>query len=257
MARITTPPGGIFATSDTFDTCNPLTGPIRGNDIAAARFGVWLGGLTYIKAQPAWQFSDDGVDWSKGFAATPIQSATAWATASEWTWSDFSTFAAIEVGGTSSPFVRFGLAARNTVSALPPQTALGRVCVMSRPLYPGSLQAPAQRAWTQNTSDFVPLTQQVPASGVSSVRAELDLSDIGSGVTVQAGWQSANEPVEPADWSAVTVFGTARTANGVYPATSYTSLTTTGRYLRFGVKVTQASGTDLRSCEVSVRFDWR
>lgn len=253
MGRIITPPKGIYALTGTA-RWNPLTGPIPTTEIAAARFGIWLGGIADVIAQPAWQLSEDGLVWGT-VATKAIQTGASYATAAGWTWSNFSTYEPIvEAPSTVRAFVRFGVMTLTSVKT-DTQGAMARLAVMYRPTQPGSVEVPVTRVWTLNTTDFVALTGPIDAANIANVRVQLQLNTIGPGVTVQAGWQSANEPEEPADWSAVSLLGSAQTTDGLFANGLFTAITPTGRFLRFGVKVTGTAPS--QSCDVRAVFDWR
>ena len=259
MRRILTPARGIFSNHDSTPVWNPLTAAIDARAIASVKFAVWLAGVTQIKVQPGFEFSDDAVTWSGTIIPKPIQTGATFATALEWTYGNFSAFdSVVNVGGTSQAYVRFGLLALNTSAALPMQYAQARLQVESQPVYGSSQECAPARVYTNTDNAFIALTEPLSADDVANVRAELELSGIGStSMTVQPAWQQSDEPGVDTDWGTANTFGTSRTADGYYAAGAYSAVTPTMRNVRFGVKVTQSSGADVRSCIARARFDWR
>lgn len=259
MPRLISPERAIFANPTVggpTDTWIPMTGALAARGIDEAKFGVWLGGLTDIDVQPAYEFSDDGVDWSGTVYKKNMTVVAAKTRAPEWTWGDQTTWFTIPdtgVGETGGAYVRFG------VNATTPATAgmrygLGRIQIGWRSVHGRSIACAPVRVWTSNADTFVPLTGPVAASDVAEVRAELELSGIVSGITVQPGWQQVNDPGVDTDWGTPTVFGTPRTTNAFFAATAFAAAAPTKRSVRFGLKVT---GTGILSCIARARFDWR
>lgn len=252
MPKIVSPLTPIFSRIDGAYTWNPLTRPIPTAQLPSARFAVWLGGMGAIKVKPGWQFTDDLSAWSGSISSADMQTGTEWKTTADWTFGDASS----TISDASGAWARFGVLAESTASSLPMQYASARIEVRTPNVNVGSLAVPPSRVWTKNTSDFIPLTPRIPAAQVSKVRAELELRGVdGTSLTVQPAWQEANEP--PDDWSAATVFGSAQTAAGFYQAGAFATVSSTEQFVRLGVKVTQSSGSDVRSCIARLRFDWR
>lgn len=263
MRRFTSPARSIFSNNNSTTVWNPLTGAIPLCSIGSARFAVWLAGATSvsgavkIKVQPGFEFSDDGQQWLGTTYGKAVDSGKTYTSADGWSYGD-SAFTIEGAGAALYGYVRFGLLALNTDPSLPMQYAQGRIDVSPVPIATGSVNVPPTRVWTKNDDNFVPLTGPMRACDVTTVRAEIELTGVGStSMSVQPAWQAVNDPGVDTDWSAMTAFGTARTADGYYGAGTFASVSTTKQYVRLGVYVSQASGGDVRSCIARARFDWR
>lgn len=261
MPNLTSPARAIFANKANFgpvpvDTWNPLTGALASRDVNAVKFGVWLGGITNLNVQPAYQFSDDGVDWSGPVYKKSMTTGSATKTTEEWTWGDQPTYFTLPgAGETGAAFVRFGVIA-STTATKDAEYAEARIYVAWRTVDGNSLECPPTRVWTSNPNAFIALTGPLPAGDVAEARAELELSGIATGITVKPAFQQVDDPGVDTDWgtAGTTEFGSPHTTNGLFPAAAFSALTPTRQYVRFGVTV---NGTGILSCFARARFDWR
>jgi hypothetical protein len=99
-----------------------------------------------------------------------------------------------------------------------------------------------------------PLTEWVPYGNLDSVRVTAEMRSRTGTIEFQAFVQLAEDP---ATWSAVSLLGTAVTANGVVAGTTFETVSSTKRYRRYGVKADNSSGTDLNLCYAILRIDQR
>jgi hypothetical protein len=102
-----------------------------------------------------------------------------------------------------------------------------------------------------------PLTEWVPYGNLDSVRVTAEMRSRTGNIEFQAYVEFADDPYDPTTWSAVSLLGTAVTANGVVAGTTFETVSSTKRYRRYGVKADNSSGTDLNLCYAILRIDQR
>ena len=100
-----------------------------------------------------------------------------------------------------------------------------------------------------------PLTEWVPYGNLDAVRVTAEMRIRTGNIEFQAFVQFADDPYDPATWSAASLLGTSVTANGVVAGTTFETVSSTKRYRRYGVKADNSSGTDL--CYAPMAFDRR
>jgi hypothetical protein len=104
-----------------------------------------------------------------------------------------------------------------------------------------------------------PLTEWVPYGNLDSVRVTAEMRSRTGAIKFQGFVQFADDPYDPATWSAVSLLGTVVSANGVVAGTTFETVSSTKRYRRYGVKAVNdtGGGTDLNLCYAILRIDQR
>ena len=174
MPNLTSKARAVFANKASagptpVDTWNPLTGPIPARGINSATFGVWLGGITNLYVQPAYQFSDDGIDWSGAVYKKAMTTGSSTKTTEEWTWGD-QYFTVPGAGETGGAFVRLGVVA-STVATKDVEYAEARIYAAWRTVYGSSVACAPTRVWANNPDSFIALTGPMLSEDVAEARA--------------------------------------------------------------------------------------
>lgn len=260
MNNLRSGPVDLVSNATGTDLWNPMTEAFSTNDIKEIRFAISLSGLGLLKAKPAVQFSNDGINWTDTPAPVNLSAGSPYATTTGWTFGDGAWTSVASLGSNRRLFIRFGVLTLNTSGSLW-EGAQADLWIQVKPLTANSVTVGPSRVYCNSTTAlFIPLSGPIAAEDVAELRATVELaSAAGSTLGVKAAWQEANEPSVPADWTTTTGFGTERTTgDGITWALDFSAIgTVTKRFLRFGVLVRNTSSATIQACQATLRVDYR
>lgn len=195
---------------------NVLTPAFDSTMLDEVRFGVWLDGAQQ-KAKPAFQFSDDGVNWS----ATPTGAGLYDATQG---WKFQGAYGSV-FDYSPKNFVRFGVLVANTTDTKN-RTGQAKLSIQFKPVF-GQTVSGSSKVNTKGSTTgtlFFPLTEVVPSASFNRVRRTLELATSCGDVSLQAGYQLTNTPDDETTWDTATALGTAVTSVGIDFGSTFTTL---------------------------------
>ena len=257
MARIQTGVVDLF-TASTTEALIPMTGPINSTDVKSVKISAELIAATTgttFQGRPGFQYSDDGIVWGSPNGIN-INSGATYCTAGQWNFGD--TYTDLYSGYSPKLFIRFGMMCSN-LSGSSTQSACARLRIDIAPQRQGTFVAPPTKVITDSTSHtFYPLGPAIPSEMVGEIRATLDAMAVSNDVTVVPAWQEGSNPrLYTGDgWGSATEFGSSRSTVGVTYGTTFSSVSLTKEFIRFGL-VAYSGGTNVNAALAALRIDYR
>jgi hypothetical protein len=256
--RILTDYIDILANDASTPLWNPriLPRPLNTTMLREIRLAGFLSGNSGLKVRGGIDFSSDGVNFpsaSKELGTTYFNSV-GWNHGTVWhdVWA--------LTGVTRQLFARIGVQTL-TNSGTRTEGAQLRLLVEGKPFWSETMTFGPRKVHTRGstTALFCPMSEPIQATRIRELRATVDRSTSSGAFSTQPGWQETDTPEDPSSWSAVTLFGSATTADGYSPGTDFTTITLTKRYLRFGMSSFNPApiGTTYEAGVVALRVDVR
>jgi hypothetical protein len=120
------------------------------------------------------------------------------------------------------------------------------------------LTIPLTPVWANNTSGSAighPLTEALPSARVKSARVSIELRQRTGNLVVQVYYEYSADGLS---WSGATVVGSSQGDNGVTSATTFTDVSSGAkRFIRWGIRAWNSSGTSLNLGNASARIETR
>jgi hypothetical protein len=169
--------------------------------------------------------------------------------------------------GTPKLFVRFGMLARNSSATSKVESVLTRLRLDLRPNPSGTWHWGPTRVQTKgSTSDsdyvFSRLSPALKAEKITELRVSLEMRADTGNITIQPAYQVSDDNVTWEDNSGsgagtfTRISSVSLSAEG-YDYGSFSSVTLTKKYIRFGVVGKNQSGSLNECCHGLLRVDWR